>query len=93
MTTLTVANRSRKTPGLLFQQDPSNGPSPTMTTKLKLSRARNKSRDTPDEASNNCPTCATPIEGFAASGPLSRTVEPCGCVLPNVRASDIAQEN
>ncbi|RDZ65986.1 hypothetical protein C5B90_06465 [Haloferax sp. Atlit-12N] len=64
-----------------------------MTTKSALSRARNKSRDTPDEASTNCPACGTPIEGFAARGPLSRTVEPCGCVLPNVRATDIAQEN
>ncbi|WP_115891762.1 hypothetical protein [Haloferax sp. Atlit-48N] len=64
-----------------------------MTTKLKLSRARNKARDTPDEASNNCPTCATPIEGISASGPLNRTVVPCGCTLPNVRASDIARED
>ncbi|WEL30603.1 hypothetical protein HBNXHx_2508 [Haloferax volcanii] len=64
-----------------------------MTTKSALSRARNKARDTPDEASNNCPACAAPIEGFAASGPASRTVEPCGCTLPNVRASDIARED
>jgi hypothetical protein len=64
-----------------------------MTTKSALSRGRNKSRDTPDEASTNCPACDAPIEGFAARSPLSRTVEPCGCTLPNVRASDIARED
>ncbi|REA03890.1 hypothetical protein DEQ92_10425 [Haloferax sp. Atlit-6N] len=64
-----------------------------MTTKSALSRVRNKSRDTTSATSSNCPACATPIEGFAASGPASRTVEPCGCTLPNVRASDIVRED
>ncbi|QIB79472.1 hypothetical protein G3A49_15705 [Haloferax volcanii] len=64
-----------------------------MTTKLKLSRARNKSRDTTTATSSNCPACDTPIEGISASGPLNRTVVPCGCTLPNVRASDIARED
>ncbi|RDZ39375.1 hypothetical protein C5B86_19365 [Haloferax sp. Atlit-19N] len=64
-----------------------------MTTKSALSRARNKSRDTTTATSSNCPACDGPIGGFAASGPATRTVVPCGCTLPNVRASDIARED
>ncbi|ELZ95026.1 hypothetical protein C440_08117 [Haloferax mucosum ATCC BAA-1512] len=63
-----------------------------MTTAETLSGANDKSPDTTFEQSANCLACGSLIEGFAANSPGRHTVEPCGCELGFVRASDIAQE-
>ncbi|MDX5989134.1 MULTISPECIES: hypothetical protein [Haloferax] len=62
-----------------------------MTTAETLSGVIDKPPDTTAERSANCLACGSLIEGFAASGPGRHTVEPCGCELGFVRASDIAQ--
>lgn len=43
--------------------------------------------DSPEETTNNCPICSTPIQGIGCAGPAAQTVEPCGCDLTAIDAT------